>query len=1808
MTGPDTTPTPSSLPPTSAPAVAIVGMGCRLPGANGLEEFWRLLLAGRDATATPPQGRVGSRRGGYLDDIESFDNEWFAVSDRETATMDPQQRLALEVAIEAIDDAGIGYRAKGCGAAVVFGACGYDHGITVLGSPGHDAPYAVTGSALSIIANRLSYVLDLHGPSLVVDSACSSSLAALDYAVRLLADETVPFAIVGGVNLTLLPHTSDYLAEGGFLAPDGRCKPFDADADGYTRGEGCGVVILQRTNDAVRTGSRVYAEILGTSVGSDGRSNGLYAPNGRAQQSTLRTAWARAGLDPSTAHYIECHGTGTPLGDAVEVAALAEALRGARTEPIALGSVKSNIGHLEAAAGVTGLIKTALSLQRGVLPPTINFHTESPLLKLAERGLAVPTEPVDLRSIPVHARRAGVSSFGFGGTNAHVALRGFRTRELSDESSPVLIAVTGRDESQLRAQALRFAQRLDQAATVVPDVPACARTEPAPPTVPITRETPSERPTEGFDIVAAPDLAAFASATARLLPETHRAALVVSDRATAVARLSALAQGDSSAALIGPVNGRRRGRLLFLFSGQGGQHPRMGRGLAARYPEFAGALADAADAIAAAGGPRVWTPKHGFTRALTAGDNGVAATDLVQPATFAFQYALARLLATWGVHPDAVVGHSLGEIAAASVSGALSLGDAARVAVHRSRCLATLDGHGAMAVVEATPEEANSLVEPMRTEVAVAAINGPRSIVVSGTTRYVDTLVRRAKRRNLFATRIAVDFAAHSPQVADVVATFLESLGPIAARTPHTPVYSTTICGAVITDARMDHRYWADNASSTVELGAAIARAADDGLSTVLEIAPHPVLTPAVREHPAFRAGTHAVVEREDEVAALLTCLGQLYTEGRPVDWSAQGPFSTPPRRQWRTRIFPLRTEDESTHRAVDQAESGFVTDDLDDHVVHGEAIVPAVFWLRRLLHLARHRTRRATITDLVVHERTDTTLLSEVAYHGHDGGLRAEISREQPVTLASAHTGNEPTTADIVAMIRVVDANRAARHRMRVIPTASFYDELRARLLQYGPRFRVLRGIAAGADRALGLLDSAELSRTATLDGCLHVLAAAAYDELPDHTLPLPIAIDHAWLSTEPNRVVVEAHAVIRERTAAGLIGDVVGTDQHGAPCLSISGVHIRYVQADSLARTTTLPLGAEHRIEPEVLRDTAEHNVFHAERWEPLPVGAVAIPASGVSTHSQRVLVVGESALAVALARATDATVPTERVAREPDSANAIVAAVLAARPSTAHVAVVLVWPDQNGVRETGRAPGEPGPFEHRNGVATSVGHVLELLQLLYAEDSVASLTVVLPEQAGLQANTEHPAAVPLALAGLVRSLQLESGRAIRLVWADTDPRNLPTLAQLITTDLGARIDADPGGPEELRLTAGTVATRRFRLARPRATPDVSVDAAGTYVVTGGLGALGAIAVRWLLDAGARDVVVLTRAPRPVPALLDGLEHRIVVVRCDCADRGDLTNALNDIRECGSTIRGIVHAAGTLEDAPFEAVTPDQIAGMFAAKLTAASNLIELSAADPTDFVLLFSSATGAIGAPGQAAYSAANAAMDALARSTPRRVLSVGWGVWDTGLAQAAGGAAHIRRAGIAAFDTGRGALLLSRLLRFDGSYVLALDHTPSTDTSPLSTRLTTLLVDNAVSRPASPQPASPQPAAPQPAAPQPKSAAPTTTSPVRESAPATRTEPEESLTVTIRRVLARTLDLPAEHIGPTADFNELGLSSLLAIELRRNLESRLRVRISTAELFQHPTITALGAALIDRVTNSRNPTLHTEPATHAPEPGT
>ncbi len=857
--------------------VAIVGIGCRFPGADGPEAFWRLLEEGVDAvTEVPPDrwdvdalydpdpgapGKMSTRWGGFLRAVDRFDAGFFGISPREAARMDPQQRLLLEVAWEALEDAGIDPgRLAGSRTGVFVGISTSDYGQIQFADAARGDAYAGAGGALSIAANRLSYVLDLRGPSLAVDTACSSSLVALHLACRSLRSGECTTALVGGANLLLSPGITVHFSKAGFMSPDGRCRAFDARANGYVRAEGAGVVVLKPLSRALEDGDPVYAVVRGSAVNQDGRSNGLTAPSRAAQEAVLREAYLRAAVRPEEVQYVEAHGTGTPLGDPIEASALGAVLGDGRPadRPCRVGSVKSNLGHLEAAAGIGGVIKTALALRHHRLPPTLHFESPNPAIPLRELGLAVqgslsawPAEP--------GSALAGVSSFGFGGTNAHVVLAGPPPAPATAEpprrgAAPVLLPLSARDPAALAELALRVRDLLSAPGDAAP-LPADA---------------------------------AY-TASLRRAHHEHRVAVVGASREELAGRLD-----DFLAARPHPrlARGRcapgRAPRVAFVFAGQGSQGWAMGRELLRTEPVFRRAVEEVDRALRA---HAPWS----LLAELEAdeADSRLARTEFAQPALFAIEVGLAALWRSLGVVPHAVAGHSVGEVAAAVVAGVLPLEEAAQLVFHRGRAMQEATGKGTMAAVGLPPGEARAAIAPYGGRLAVAAVNGPASVVLSGATPELEEVLARLEAGEVHVRRLRVDYAFHSEQVAPASAELAAALPGLAPEAARVPLFST-VTGAWVRGGEMDAAYWARGVRDPVLFAAAVEALAGAGCDAFVEVAPHPVLSGSIAETLAAR-GVEAVVlpslrRDEGEREVLLSSLGALYARGLPVEWGALHP------------------------------------------------------------------------------------------------------------------------------------------------------------------------------------------------------------------------------------------------------------------------------------------------------------------------------------------------------------------------------------------------------------------------------------------------------------------------------------------------------------------------------------------------------------------------------------------------------------------------------------------------------------------------------------------------------------------------------------------------------------------------------------------------------------------------------------------------------------------------------------------------------------------------------------------------------
>ncbi|MEU1806789.1 type I polyketide synthase, partial [Streptomyces sp. NPDC019937] len=864
-------------------AIAVVGLACRLPKAADPEAFWQALRSGVSAIEEAPPGRweshasgpgtSGIRWGGFLDHVDRFDPGFFGISPREATTMDPQQRLTMELSWEALEDAGIvPGTLRGSDCAVFVGAIADDYA-TLSRRQGTDAltRHSLTGLHRSIIANRVSYFMGLHGPSLTVDTGQSSSLVAVHLACESLRTGTSTLAIAGGVNLNLLADGTAAVEKFGGLSPDGRCFTFDARANGYVRGEGGGLVVLKPLKKALADGDSIHCVILGSEVNNDGGGDGLTTPNPHAQQEVLRLAYERAEVDPAQVQYVELHGTGTKAGDPVEAAALGAVLGAARPadRPLAVGSAKTNVGHLEGAAGIVGLIKTALAIRHRELPPSLNHETPNPAIPLDTLRLRVQRE-LGAWEHPERPLVAGVSAFGMGGTNCHLilaegpaaqdrpaALLPSRsapaelvgsTAAATDESRPSLPwVISGRTRTALSAQARRLRAHVRDHAELEPS-----------------------------------DLG-FSLATTRA-DFPCRAAVLATDRGGFLRGLDALADGGTAPGVLrgtGPAGDR----AVFVFPGQGSQWAGMAVELLDSSPVFAARMRECADALA----PHVpWSPED-VVRGVP-GAPGLDRVDVVQPVLWAVMVSLAALWRSYGVEPAAVVGHSQGEIAAACVAGALSLEDAACVVALRSQVLADLASRGGMVSVALPLDEITGRLEPWGPRLSVAVVNGPGSVVVSGEPEALDDLVRTLAADRVRTRRLPVDYASHSTQMEEIRTRLLDTL-PDITPTPTDIPFHSSMEGGPLDPSALDAGYWYSSLRHTVRFDQAVEGLLGQGHRIFIEMSPHPVLGTGVGET-AEAAGHEAVYvgslrRGEGGLDRFVTSLATAHVHGSTVDWAA---------------------------------------------------------------------------------------------------------------------------------------------------------------------------------------------------------------------------------------------------------------------------------------------------------------------------------------------------------------------------------------------------------------------------------------------------------------------------------------------------------------------------------------------------------------------------------------------------------------------------------------------------------------------------------------------------------------------------------------------------------------------------------------------------------------------------------------------------------------------------------------------------------------------------------------------------------
>ncbi|MCI3224102.1 type I polyketide synthase [Streptomyces sp. NP-1717] len=1713
------TATPATTGARTDEPIAIVGMSCRFPGGvRSPEELWSLVAEGTDAIGDfPPDrgwdaealydpepgkpGRTYAREGGFLYDAAEFDADFFGISPREAAAMDPQQRLLLEVSWEACERAGIDPDAlRSTDTGVFAGVMYHDYASRLTDVPDDVAAYLGNGSLGSVVSGRVAYALGLEGPALTVDTACSSSLVTLHLAAQALRGGECSLALVGGVTVMSTPDTFvDFSRQRG-LASDGRCKSFATAADGTGWGEGVGMLVMERLSDARRNGHRVLALVSGSAVNSDGASNGLTAPNGPSQQRVIRAALEAGGLEPGDVDAVEGHGTGTTLGDPIEAQALLATYGRDRPagRPLWLGSIKSNIGHTQAAAGVAGVIKMIMAMRHRTLPRTLHVDAPSDQVDWDAGAVRLLTEDQAWER-PEGPLRAGISSFGISGTNAHVIIEEPGAEPEPDVREPahpdlvplpVPVPVSARSADALRGQA-----------TALRSVDA----EPA-------------------------DLGPALATTRATHP--HRAVLIAADRAETATALGALAGGLAHDGLVtGTVT---EGGTAFLFSGQGAQRPAMGRAWYDNWPVYAAHF----DAAAAFLDRDLEHPLADVV--FGARSDLLERTAYTQAALFATQVALYRLLESWGLRPDALAGHSVGEFAAAHVAGVWSLEAAATAVGARGRLMQALPEGGAMVAVRATEEDVRPLLEG---RTSIAAVNGPRAVVVSGDEDAVLDITARLDSPK----RLRVSHAFHSPRMDAMLDDFRAVVAALPAADPSIPVVSTLTGRTATAGELRSADYWVRHIRETVRFADAVAALHDQGIDTFLELGPAAVLTalgPDCLPEAAECAFVPVARKDRDPLRELLAAVSSLHTRGAYVDWSALYGNHRPRPVELPTYAFAHRRFWLDAPASRGDAD-GFGLTPVD-HPLIGAVV-------RRAGSddvLLTGRISTATHPVLAEHAVLGTTLLPGTALV--DLAIRAgdlvglpvleELTLQAPLVLPGAGAVKLQVAAGPDGTVQIFSRAESdgedaewTRHATGTLTrqaapaepvgpwpppgaTAVDVDALYARMgadgYDYGPVFRGVgaawrRGEEVYAELALPADARPDAARygihPALLDAALHVSSLLdTDDDRPGRNgndaegdgVHLPFA----WSGVTLHAAGASAARVRLVRTGKKELRlDLADTD--GAPLVSVASYLTRPVAAGAL--------------------DGGADSLY--------TVVPVPLPPHTGTRAALRYAVLGDDDLGLGAT-----------VAATPDGLD---------EPADV---VVLPVPETHGV-----------PSDVPAALRAALDSVLPVLQQWPRDVRHADSTLVVATGPGL---------VGATVRGLVRAAQAEDPGRTVLVRVDEGGLTRPGIAALLDT-----------GEPELILRAGELSAPRLTRARPGETAGETRDW-GTVLITGGTGGLGALVARHLVARhGVTRLVLASRRGNDAPgtagllAELAELGARTRVVSCDVGDRAALARLLSRHR-----VDSVVHTAGVLDDGTVATLTPERVDTVLRPKADAAWHLHELTKVQDLAHFVLFSSAAGSLDASGQGNYAAANAFLDALAehrRDGGLPALSLAWGLWAEGGGMGArltdADLRRIERAGTGALTADEGLAL------FDAAV-----------SSGLTTLVPVHLDTAALRRRGDDLPAALRGLVPTAAR---RETRRTTTLTLAERL-ATIPVPDHPFTVleAVRTEVAAVLghDGPGS-VEPRKAFTDLGFDSLAAVELRNRLNTVSGLRLPSTMIFDHATPAALADFLLATIAPEREP---------------
>ncbi len=1875
-----------------AEPIAIVGMACRFPGgANSPDAYWKMLRDGVDTIQEIPAerwdverfydadrnapGKAYTRQGGFIDDISGFDASFFSISPREAESLDPHQRILLEVCWEALEHANlVPENLYNSNTGVFVGVSSLDQILNQIGETPltEIGPYHGTGCALAPIAGRVSYNFGFNGPSFVMDTACSSSLLSLHLAAESLRRRECNLALAGGVHFLFHPGYFVAFSKAGMLAPDGRCKTFDAAANGYARGEGCGIMVLKRLSDAQRDGDPILALVRGSAVNQDGASGGLTVPSGPSQEQVVRQALARGGIDPAKVNYIEAHGTGTPLGDPIELGALANVFK----QPLLVGSVKTNIGHLEASAGIAGAMKVALALQHRQIPPHLHLHKPNPLIPWSELSITVPTQLTPWPPAADGERVAGISAFAFSGTNVHLVLSDAPVAKGAGNSSsstqavdPALNAVeiaegtytllrlSARSEEALRALAQRWV----------------------------------DGPLATVDLTDSADFAALcATAVASRTTFAQRVSVLAQNAAQAREILTEYAAHGVASGAVAALAERGRPRVAFLFTGQGSQYVGMGRALYRTQPVFRAAL-DECDALLRAEMSSPFSLLELLYPAEDASAEQIAlhaarldATAHTQPALFALEYALAKLWQAYGVTPAAVMGHSVGEYVAACLAGVFSLADGLRLIAARSRLMQALPAGGAMAAIFAAAERVeNAIIEsaapPKNSTLSIAAYNGPRNSVISGAAGEVEAVLTTMQAQGIEFRRLAVSHAFHSALMQPMLAAFSAVAASVVYTAPRLPVISN-VTGEIAGNEIASADYWVRHVSAPVRFAQGVAALQQLAMTVLIEVGPSATLLGMARLtiEDSKESGQEANKDVAKENAVMLflnslrkgeadeptwfAALGAYWAHGGELNAAA---FAGKVERGLRLPTYPFQHRRFWHKVEVDAPRDGlhgvtalelpllarrfvspllretlFETDFskkalpfIEDHRVFGQLVVAGASHLSLVLSAA-------ALTDFAAH---GACTLREVMF---PMALRVPEDGERIVQLVvSPHGVNQPSGA--LADFRLVslqgndqEPSLHAKGRIEPITAAAALPDLRAiwqrctedlpveavfelqrqRHIVVGPSYQWLTALRRGDGETIAKFSlppalSASIQHYSLhpglIDSCFGAMVMAQSIEVAESFIPFSIEALHFYCPAfDWTTQALIAHATVRSYDDMRMVGDIHLYGEQGEVVAAFIGLEGRRASRHALladGAAASKPLPETYRI---LWQEAATNQTAVAAAQTTQPHWLLFCDAALEDSALMQAL----QAKGVRLSVVHASTQPAASEFAQLGEVNGVNHYVLSAQSPMAFSqllaacgpldGVVYAW----GLLAVSDDDTLAGLIAYQD---RAIAGALHLLQALLQTALQASL------QASLQTLSGRKAAVgELAQPRLPVVLLTQGAQAVLPDDAVVSPQQamLWGLGQVaaqelqelhcVCLDLAAQAPqtnqaqqsnqadavfaafAAPQGENRLAWRNGIAYVPRLQRTETAAplTPPAPLPADVTYLITGASGAVGRALALDLATRGGKHLALMARSPADMALLaeLAALGAQPRYYQADVADRVALALVLDQIEQQQAPLGGVFHLAGLLDDGIIAGQSWSRWQRVLAAKVDGAWNLHQLTLTLPLRVFVTFSSIASLLGTAGQSSYAAANAALDALAahRHALGLVgLSINWGPWgEVGMAARLDAAqrARIEGQGVFGMDTTAALAWLARLTSDSPSA----SASASPSASPSAAQVAVLAMDWPLYAEAQGRSEG------TPFLANLVQAAENQASSLRQRLLQASPEQRKSLLVAaLIELVADVLRLQRNEVAPRERLFDLGVDSLIAIELKNRLQNALNQTLSSTLLFDYPTIEALAHYLLE-----------------------